>query len=53
MNPKYGYNNTLGGEHGLPSEHSKHKMSEAKKGKYNGENNPMYVNILLRNIGEN
>lgn len=42
MNPKYGYNNTLGGEHGLPSEHSKHKMSEAKKGKYNGENNPMY-----------
>lgn len=27
-NPKYGYNNSLGGEHGLASEHTKKKISE-------------------------
>lgn len=33
MNPKYGYNNTSGGEHYIPSEESRRKNSEAKKGK--------------------
>lgn len=30
--PEYGYNNTYGGEHGLMSEHTRKKMSEAQKG---------------------
>lgn len=29
---RYGYNNTLGGEHGLMSEHTKRRMSDAQKG---------------------
>ena len=37
-NDKYGYNNSLGGEHGLDSEQTKKKKSESKKGK----NNPFY-----------
>lgn len=32
-NPKYGYNQSLGGEHGLHSEESKKKMSECRKGR--------------------
>lgn len=34
-NTKYGYNQSLGGEHGLHSEQSKKKLSESKKGKKN------------------
>ena len=37
-NKKYGYNNSLGGEHGLASEQTKKKISESLK----GENNPNY-----------
>lgn len=43
--PKIGYNLTYGGEGKLGCKHSqesKRKMSEAKKGKYCGENHPMY-----------
>lgn len=36
-NPKYGYNNSLGGEHGLHSEQSKKKNREAHLGKYHTE----------------
>lgn len=36
-NPKYGYNNTNGGEHGLASEQTKKKISEAKKGGHHTE----------------
>ena len=32
MNPKYGYNNTSGGEHYIPSEHTRKKLSIAHKG---------------------
>ena len=36
-NRKYGYNNSLGGEHGLHSEESKNKISESLKGKHHTE----------------
>lgn len=35
--PKYGYNKTSGGEHPVPNEQAKKKMSDAKKGKTYGE----------------
>ena len=44
-NQDKGYNHSLGGEGANGYKHteeSKRKMSEAKKGKYDGENNPMY-----------
>lgn len=41
--PKYGYNIENGGSSiGKMSEQSKKKLSEAKKGRMSGENNPMY-----------
>lgn len=45
-NPKYGYNQSLGGN--IPNEEAKRKISEANKGENNymygrtGENNPLY-----------
>ncbi len=44
-NPNKGYNITFGGDGGngyKPSDETRKKMSEAKKGKYLGEKHPMY-----------
>lgn len=43
-NPKYGYNSTSGGEHGLHSKETKKKMSQLKK----GENNIWYGKHLSK-----
>ena len=41
-----GYNNTLGGEESFrPSEETKHKISEALKGRFAGKKNPMYGTV--------
>lgn len=41
--PLYGYNLTSGGDKGCTySEESRRKISEARKGKYTGENSPMF-----------
>jgi group I intron endonuclease len=46
-NPKIGYNIELGGNGtGKISEVTKQKISEARKGKYTGEKNPMYGKTL-------
>lgn len=45
MNPKYGYNLCEGGNLTIGYHHTletKEKMSNIRKGKYKGENNPMY-----------
>lgn len=42
-NPSYGYNLTSGGDKGCTySEESRRKISEARKGKYTGENSAMF-----------
>ena len=42
-NPLYGYNLTSGGDKGCTySEESRRKISEARKGKYTGEDSPMF-----------
>ena len=46
-----GYNHEDGGSNGRPSEETCKKISEARKGKYIGENNPNYGNHKL--AGEN
>lgn len=40
-----GYNNTYGGEGGIPTEETKKKISDSLKGKMAGKNNPMYGTI--------
>jgi len=41
-----GYNNTYGGEESFrPSEETKHKISEALKGRFVGNKNPMYGTV--------
>lgn len=40
--PKKGYNKMFGGSNGKHTEETKKKMSEAKKNKWKGENNPMF-----------
>jgi group I intron endonuclease len=41
-NSNYGYNLRSGGKHSTLSEETKIKISESRKGKYAGENNPFY-----------
>jgi group I intron endonuclease len=41
-NSKYGYNIRSGGENSTLSEETKRKISESRKGKYTGINNPWY-----------
>ena len=43
-NRNYGYNREYGGSNGIPTEEAKKKMSEVKKGKYLGKDNPNYGN---------
>ena len=41
-NREYGYNRKYGGANGRLTEETKRKLSEARKGKYVGENSPLY-----------
>lgn len=41
-NPIFGFNKTVGGEGGTPTEETRRKISISKIGKYSGTNNPMF-----------
>ena len=47
-NPKYGYNKTKGGEHNIPNEEIRKKMSEAHKGKKHTEESKQKISKALK-----